>query len=551
MTNKKIILTSLVAGFAIAAFAGFAPALGATSTDAASASAATSSNAAIADSLPSAGLTPLSPFYFLDRAADWARVNFFFFNPMKRAEVAAEVANERLAELKEVAEKNPQRDDVISELEDAVAKRIGEAHATLENLSAKNEKVAPLLKRVENLSLNGQRVMENMLLRSAPEKIKERTERALKNIYKLAEKRQEILMRQKEKGLISEAEAEKLINERMERMKKQIERRAERIAKIKNPVLRRKLKEIMSEKLNVLEDAVFSAESMKEGTTTGGAVGAGAVRKEAIKSILWARKRMMLRGATSTDEILREMYKGRIDFKKRAGELIEKAEERISEIKGDLGEMGSTTPKAVRSVKVLLASAGRHLAAAKKAFEAKEYRAAFGRAVSAVRTSRAAERILKELEGKGAFREKPERMGENERKEMEREMEKRMKRGRFERRPEGAEKFLKKFLKEREERTEKREDGGERVRMRRGGVEIAPGSRDTGGGEERPSVCAGQYDPVCGKNGITYPNECVAERQNGVDVLHKGKCRSGEKQEGLNGKERPPLPWRKMMNGNG
>ncbi|MBI3671239.1 hypothetical protein HY249_00390 [Candidatus Azambacteria bacterium] len=37
-------------------------------------------------------------------------------------------------------------------------------------------------------------------------------------------------------------------------------------------------------------------------------------------------------------------------------------------------------------------------------------------------------------------------------------------------------------------------------------------------------VCTQQFEPVCGANGKTYPNECVAVKQNGVRVLHKGEC---------------------------
>ncbi|NOY35819.1 MAG: hypothetical protein GXP44_02780 [bacterium] len=472
--NKKIIFASFAAGFALAAFAGGAPVLGATSTDATSTSATTSPSEAVVDTLPSAGLTPLSPFYFLDRVGDWARVNFFFFNPMKRAEVAAEVANERLAELKEVAEKNPQRADIIEELEDEVANRIDKAHGALERLGLKNKKAVRLVRKMENLSLNSQRVMENMLLGNAPKKIKDRTEKSLKRIYKFAEKRRAILLKQKEKGLLSGAEMEKLVSERMERMKRQIERRAARAEKIKDPALKEKIKEMMSEKLGLLEGDVFSVESMGEGES--GDIGrkAGEMRKRMIGSILEARKRMMLRGATSTNEILQEMYKGKIDFKERSAELIEKATETISEIKGDLSEMGSTTPKIIRSAEALLLAANRHLTAAKKAFEAEKYRMAFGRAMSAARTSRAAERMLERISErmedmedgikKGDIRdvEDGEKMIDLMRKGRREKMEKEMgeRRERLERRSENKRGILKNRAQERGEQFKKQSEDG-------------------------------------------------------------------------------------------
>ncbi len=39
-----------------------------------------------------------------------------------------------------------------------------------------------------------------------------------------------------------------------------------------------------------------------------------------------------------------------------------------------------------------------------------------------------------------------------------------------------------------------------------------------------PRVCTDIYQPVCGRDGQTYPNGCVA-RSNGVRVRHAGQCR--------------------------
>ena len=38
------------------------------------------------------------------------------------------------------------------------------------------------------------------------------------------------------------------------------------------------------------------------------------------------------------------------------------------------------------------------------------------------------------------------------------------------------------------------------------------------------SFCIEIYDPVCGCNGITYPNSCYASTLNGVKSFTKGTC---------------------------
>ena len=57
------------------------------------------------NTLPNAGLTPDSPFYFLDKLGEVLQ-EFFTFNPQAKARLQLEFAGERIAEIKIVLETN-------------------------------------------------------------------------------------------------------------------------------------------------------------------------------------------------------------------------------------------------------------------------------------------------------------------------------------------------------------------------------------------------------------------------------------------------------------
>src|SRR3989344_4938977 len=86
------------------------------------------------EALAEAGVTPDSALHVFDRFGDWVRLNVFTFNKVRKAEIKAEIAAERLSELKEVID-SEREEDVIASAEALASSSAEGVQSDVEELS--------------------------------------------------------------------------------------------------------------------------------------------------------------------------------------------------------------------------------------------------------------------------------------------------------------------------------------------------------------------------------------------------------------------------------
>jgi cytochrome c oxidase subunit 2 len=345
------------------------------------------------EDLPDAGLTPKSPFYFVDRFGDWMRLNVFTFNPVKKAEIKTQIAEERLAELNNISQEDPKRTDIIERLEKRIQKRINEANSDAERLDAEERDISHVIEKLSDFSLKRQRVLENVIER-VPEQIRDQIEATLANVYKRAENHHKILLRQKEKGFISEEKVSAVIQKGITKLKNQLERRKERIEEIEDEALKERLEDIIEKKIEAFESEILDIESRDD--FKGIRKKITGIKKDAIKSILLARRELSLR-ATTTEEILEQVHEGNIDLKERAEKIIKEVEENIARTEDKLQEIKDSNIQIPANIIALFRNAKEHLGKSKEAFEKGAYGKAFGGAMAAWRNIRDIRRFFERV----------------------------------------------------------------------------------------------------------------------------------------------------------
>jgi hypothetical protein len=333
------------------------------------------------------GILPTSPFYFLK---EWRRgiTKFFTFDPVKKAELETEEANERAAEIKKIEEIAPQNIEVIRNAAENYQENVGRLKQRLEALkeTSQNPNVDKLIDKLVDRSIKHQELFDylekkfeerpelkerleanrekiNELISKVPEKF-ENIEAFKKRLEKKIESRPEgpfkelraveILDRIKEK--LSEQEQEK-IQELKENL---VERFENRIEKLKES---EKVKILAPEVLEKLPgDQLRRMEILEE-------IRSGMTKPEIQEKIKEAR-----------EKILEEKIEKREIGKEEIEKMIQEVKDLIIKIENETANLKTEIRQ---SVKMLLEKSKFHLAEAEKSLAEGKIGEAFGRATSA------------------------------------------------------------------------------------------------------------------------------------------------------------------------
>ena len=130
--------------------------------------------------LPNPGLTPNSPFYFLDTT--WKKVNLFFtFSPEKKAGKAFQFAEERLAEANVMAEKNKTK--ALASANQGYQEFLGLANQKTKEAKEQGKDVEELAVLITEKTLKHQEILAGVF-----EKVPEEAKTAIQNAIEISRK---------------------------------------------------------------------------------------------------------------------------------------------------------------------------------------------------------------------------------------------------------------------------------------------------------------------------------------------------------------------------
>jgi hypothetical protein len=260
--------------------------------------------------LPNAGLTPESPFYFLDKLGETLR-EFFTFNPEGKAHLQIDFAAERIAEIKIILETKGVNAKGLGIAQSRLQANIARAAGIVEGEKSKGKDVSELAKSIsEDFDANKEVLKqafkeEERSLEAKEDKLKAKIREARQagdtaQVEALVSELGEVKA-QKELLELKEEEQEEALEQEEEKIEREMEKKED---------AQKAIKEAEEERQEVLDEAAEDGVS----------VPAGAFEK--FDRLL----------AQAKELFVKENYVGAKQLAKQAEKSLEKVEEAIEEL---------------------------------------------------------------------------------------------------------------------------------------------------------------------------------------------------------------------------
>ncbi len=304
-----------------------------------------------------AGILPTNPFYFVK---EWGRGirSVLTFDPVKKTELELRVTNEKAAELKKVAENNPQDDAALERAIQNYNRNVEKLRNRLETLkeTSDNPKVDKLLDELTDRAIKHQQVLEELKVKR--QTLRDRLEETQNNL-------------------------DDTVNKVPEKLDKP-DKFKERLEKVLKNQKETELKELKA--LNFLSRLEAKASSTE--------VREKILRLKEDEGKKFERKIDILQNETQEKKEVRA---------EEAAKMIEQAKYAIRELEAQIEKIKSgdaaLEKSRLNSVTALLEQAKGHLTKAERLYESKDYGAAYGQANSARLAARnALGQLLKRIE---------------------------------------------------------------------------------------------------------------------------------------------------------